>query len=434
MLRVNDDCNLSANGWGILVDADNAILDARIDGCDMAYNKHGGIVIDSTRQSGALDFTNLRAERNGQTYGDPSTPAAATSHGIQIRNAAFVRLSHISTDANTGSGLDITPGVGQSVYDVTVRSSAFKRDGGGNQAYSAVGGYDVVTNGQAGVNIIGADFVSFDSEIGYGAADDGGGGPISPQYGLHLEDTLAQYVGPGRIEVVPFANSLVLAGSNPNLSGDNTPLGLRTVPAIADDSFMPTAVIPGMVVYRVDLGVLMVQRYGGTWSQLLGHDGTNPPRLPKIVDLVGLATDSKAVRWVSYDGGAGDYAVRAVAAVSADGTDAAWSLSRHDEAGDYLASLTYSLASGLLSTEAQYVVPGSAGTIGVVVRGQPSQTAALQQWEADDATALAGVLSDGRVWGADATGSDNYITLGQLQTVVAASTDFADFQTRVAAL
>jgi hypothetical protein len=38
------------------------------------------------------------------------------------------------------------------------------------------------------------------------------------------------------------------------------------------------------------------------------------------------------------------------------------------------------------------------------------------------------------VWGADATGSDNYITLGQLQTVVAASTDFADFQTRIAAL
>ena len=434
VLRVTDDCNLSANGWGVLVDDDNAILDARIDGADLAYNLHGGIVIDSTRGSGQVDLTNVRVERSGQTYGDPSTPAAITSHGIQIRSASFVRLSHVSTDANTGSGLDITPGVGQYVYDVVVRSCAFKRDGGGDQSYTTVGGYDVVDNGQAGVNIVGADFVSFDSEIGYGAADDGGGGPISPQYGLHLEDTLAQYVGPGRIEVVPYANSLTLAGTNPNLSADNAPLGLRTVPAIADETFMPTLEIPGMVVYRVDLGLLLVQRYGGTWSRLIGYDGVNPPRLPKVADLVGLASESKALRMVSYDGGAGDYAVRAVVAVSADGPYAALSIDRHDEAGDYLGSIGYSLGSGLLSTEHQYVVPPAATDVGIVVRGRTGQTAPLQQWEDVTATAVAGVTATGRMFAQPATAPDELIPLAQLQSIVAASSTWADFQTAIAAL
>jgi hypothetical protein len=427
VLRITDDCNLSANGWGVLVDGDNAILDARIDGCDMAYNRYGGITIDSTRQSGAVDFTNLRVERSGQTYGDPASPAAFASHAIQIRNASFVRLSHVSTDANTGSGLDITPGVGQSVYNVSVRSSAFKRDGGGDQSYTVAGGYDVVDNGMAGVNIVGADFVTFDSEVGYGAADDGGGGPISPQYGLHVEDTLGQYIGPGRIEVLPFANSIRFAGTNNNTTMDNTPLGLRTVPAIADETFMPTVARTGMVVFRVDLGALMVRRFSGDWQILLGHDGTNPPRFPPIVDLYGAAGQDQAVRFLQDD------QLRAL--IAADDITGDLRVDVHDLTTEaYLGTpLVIRNASRLVETAQQSITPDGTGRVLCYFNAPTGQTGSMVEYRVNSAL-VGGVTAGGRAYGPDATASDQYVPLGQLQSVVAASTDFADFQSRIAAL
>jgi hypothetical protein len=427
VLRIGRDSHLSANGYGILIDGDNAMLDVRIDGVDMAYNLHGGIVEDSTRQSGAIDISNLRVERSGQTYGDPGSPAEFASPGIQLRNATFVRMSHVSTDANTGPGLSIEPGAGQSVYSVSVRSSAFKRDGGGDQSYTTVGSTDVVDNGQAGVSIVGADFVAFDSEIGYGASDDGGGGPVSPQYGLHVEDTLGQYIGPGRIEVLPFTNSIRFAGTNNNTTMDNTPLGLRTVPAVADATFMPTVARTGMVVFRVDLGSLMVRRFSGDWQILLGHDGTNPPRFPPIVDLYGAAGKDQAVRFLQDD------QLRAL--IAADDITGDLRVDVHDLTTEaYLGTpLVIRNATRLVETAQQSITPDGTSRVLCYFNAPTGQTGSMVEYRVNSAL-VGGVTAGGRAYGPNATASDQYLPLGQLKSVVAASADFADFQSRIAAL
>ena len=436
------DTHITQCSVGIHVTGDDGLTDARIIGSQFYYNRVGGIIIDSDGWTGAVTIMGCRVERSGSLYSWPEAPTNPAAPGIAIRSGRNITLIGVETDANSGPGLEIGHAT-RNVYNVHVVGCSFNRDGGGDQTTGSwwLGGVEVTSSTPGAVPVTGSGYagITLDrcshvkivaTDVAYGAADDfGAAGPISPMFGVSMQDTSGVALSLGRIEVIPHQNSLRMVGAaNYGVGIDLPSLGLSTVPVVADATWLPTAGGIGCVVYQIDIGALMVRNYSGTWLRMLSYDGTNPPRFPPVVDVYGAATATKAVRMVSGD------KLKALVGISADAAGADLRLERYNDDEVWQGSVTYRRATGLLETEHQYVVPATAANIAVTVRGRTSQTAALTQWETDGAVAVAGVLPSGRVWGANAVDAVDMIPLGQLKTVVDAATDFADFKTRVASM
>ena len=440
----------------------DGLLDARIIGCQIYFNRDGGIVLDGG-WTGAIDIIGCRVERSGNRYGYPATPIYPAAPGIRIRRGQQISLTNVNTDANTGHGLHIG-NPSQYVYNISVTGCAFARDGGGTQAlftwYAWVDGeYVEVAEGTPGADCVTLETFAgvflercqhvkiANTIVGYGASDDGGGGPISPGYGLRVKDTTSVEVVTSRIEVLPLANSILAEGTNYTLSLQLPQHQLATVPVASEAAYLPTFGGIGSLAYQNDLQTLVVRDYSGDWRRMLSHDGTNPLVLPKysVIEFDPFGAYGAGIRWLSHianpDPTPDVYATRYSIFRSPDDPDhPTWgghlNINVNDAADAYLGTPVVVFADGKTVQLARTLVDATAtdASPALEVGVSDTHTAAFVEFRQATAGAVAGVLADGQIYGADGTEADRMITLGQLQTVVAASTDFADFQTRVAAL
>ena len=108
---------------------------------------------------------------------------------------------------------------------------------------------------------------------------------------------------------------------------------------------------------------------------------------------------------------------------------------RADATGAYLdAPLAINYSNGALSTNQQYIATNNPAAVPLQLVAEAGQTARMFVAKDSAGSLLAGITAEGRIFGADATEDDDMVTLGQLKAITAASTDFADFQARIAAL
>ena len=261
------DTHIAQCSVGIHVTGDDGLLDTRIIGSQLYYNRDGGIIIDSDGWTGAVTIMGCRVERSGSLYTHPDTPTNPAAPGIAIRSGRNITLIGVETDANSGPGLEIGHAT-RNVYNVHVVGCSFSRDGGGDQTTGSwwLGGVEVTSSTPGAVPVTGSGYAGImldrcshvkivATDVAYGAADDSGAaGPISPMFGVSMQDTSGVALSLGRIEVIPPQNSLRMVGAaNYGVGIDLPSLGLSTVPVVADATWLPTAGGIGCVVYRPTL-------------------------------------------------------------------------------------------------------------------------------------------------------------------------------------
>lgn len=171
--------------------------DMKISNCYIFFNRMGGVLWDGGITAG-IEVVNCRFERSGQTGQNPNNAPVdpewnANAAGIRIRRGQLIYMTNISTDANTGPGIEIesvVPGQASALNNIFVTNSSFGRDCGGDQ-YSPpdTGGVRVKGFSIAGPDLIG--LVKFTNcNVISGRSDDSGGtGPITPFRGIHYENT-----------------------------------------------------------------------------------------------------------------------------------------------------------------------------------------------------------------------------------------------------
>ena len=415
------DSHIARCAYAVQVSGADALLDARIIGCQFYFNRDGGILLDSTTRSGAVTIAQTRVERSGNTYGDPASPVNPYASGIKITNGSTIDLMGVTTDANTGPGLDLDAAPGGYVYSILVVGCEFARDGGGNQSV----GVRV-----PGVRIRNASHVQFvANNLLYGAHDDSNPSPlISPYYGVELEGTVQCSVAYSRLDVFtnPFVNGLRVVGTENYGNRYNLAVqGLMSLPVAADESFLPTAGGIGDIAYQANIGSVVARNYSGNWIRLIGYDGVNPPRFPPIVDLYGDGSTDSSVRFVVND--------KVQALVGVSGTSGDIRFDRFDDAEAYVDSpLVVRRNTGLIESNHHYITAPSASNVLITARGKEGQSASLLRLEDSTGEALMQVYWDGRVQAPDANDTNQLMTLGQLKTVAAAATSWEDFQSRVA--
>ena len=423
------DCHVSRNGYGLRVTGSNALTDVRIFGCQFYYNLHGGLCLDSTsRENGMVSIHGCRFERTGSTPGNPAVNRDPAAPGVRIQKAKNIDLVQCSTDANSGPGLEIIGDGANSIYTygITVDACKFARDGGGDQSAGVQ---------LPGVKLKGCSAVYFSSNVTWGYADDGGSGTlISPYYSVWLEDTADCRITNSWIVAPVASNSTHLVGTNSGLVTD------------AGSAF---------------------------------------------TDLAGTDLQNKEIRFRISDTGTGNTVTRWVTGVNPTASGGTYSLQRYNSSGVYLDSpLNVKWSDGLIEALQMYVKANSTTKIPLEVRSyDASPTVSLFKVALSSGASKLEVLYDGTLrsnWGsssygmtqigstqvvrqgasgnqtligaytstanasadspvfevrangtvrcANASTTNEAMTLGQFKSVVAASTDFADFKARVAAL
>jgi hypothetical protein len=180
------DCQIMRNNYGYEASTGTGAkwLDSKIIGCVFSFSKQKNVWLGgaSSGQSGALEFISCRFERAGQ---DPTAPLVALNTdapGVHISNGYNTLFLGCTTDANSGDGILMTRAAGQQCASVSMIGCTLNRDGGGNQS--------VLAN-RAGYRVLGAtgglqiqNIVAIGNQILTGLADDGGGGILSPKYGV----------------------------------------------------------------------------------------------------------------------------------------------------------------------------------------------------------------------------------------------------------
>lgn len=266
------DLHIARCAWAIWTGTGTARWnDVRIDTCQFYFNRDGGIGFDtvgSFARTGAVTISNTRVERSGNQYTVPSAPVNSYAPGIRVRNGIGIQLIGVYTDACTGPGLvlgpDLTDG-SQAVYNILVTASLFQRDGGGDQ----------VSTRYEGVVIDGADHVQFvGNAIGYGEHDDGGaGGPLSPEYGIRLEDAEFCQISNSRIDVSPIANSIIQVGANYKNSIQSIEHELMSLPTSSDASQPLAAWLTQGSVYWSTTQNMPLFWNGSAWVDALNGGG-----------------------------------------------------------------------------------------------------------------------------------------------------------------
>lgn len=524
------DVHLSNCGWGFRTSGDDGLLDARIIGCNIYFNRNGGIVIDGG-WTGAIDIVGCRVERSGNKYGYPAEPLNPDAPGLRIRRGQQISITNVNTDANTGHGIHIGHPTAF-IYNIVISGCAFKRDGGGTQQLSEywkwVDGVATETTsddpdasnlsieGYAGIFLQRCFLVRIVSTISsYGGSDDSrNDGPISPTYGLWAEDSGNWQVAASVIDswlperATHFTGDNYLykidklgessAGASLTLEGsgdDNKSLSFRSDGVLRwQIATNPTPLGGVFAIWRadevgdyVDTPFLLSHETGGLQAKHALFTPSDPDRIALAIGapagqtthlltagvdgltFAGIKSDGRMFGtagvagddYVTMDQLSGGSEVSDISLANTDGDglvryeiDGAmrWSighnpsangntfyLGRYDALGDYVDDpMAVNLTTGRIDLNYVYIRSSSAASPALVVRGAEDSTALLQEWIYNDSIdgqdTVAGVRSDGRIWGSEASLNDDFITLGQLKAVVAASTDFADFQARVAAL
>jgi hypothetical protein len=187
--------HLSFNrGWGLLVEGSNKWVDTKWSNIFVYFNRLGGINLDTTAEVGLFDVSNMRVERSGGNAADITTPHNSNAPGIRVRKMKNSSWSNISTDANTGEGLNVehtTSGKGGNVVDWSFSNVTFKRDGyGTGSALPDQAG--VLLKGFASTGADSVQYIGFaNAKVIAGKARDDGLWPAysHPARGLWMENT-----------------------------------------------------------------------------------------------------------------------------------------------------------------------------------------------------------------------------------------------------
>lgn len=353
---------------------DDGLLDTRVIGCNLYFNRQGGIVLDGG-WTGAIDIVGTRVERSGNSYGYPDTPLVYDAPGIRIRRGQQISLIGVNTDANTGHGLHIGHPT-SFVYNIMVVGCHWKRDGGADQApgeyWKWVDGVQVQTTaddpdgqhvstaGYAAVRLERAFKVIMQASVcSYGAQDDFNWivDPIGPTYGLHVTDSGSFEVSSCVIDAPVDANAVLI--------GD------------------------GCYSYKIE-------RVG------------QPASAGRILTVEGGADVSKVIEFKS------DGLIKWNLGLNPEPYSGNWFVARWDALGDYLDTpLSIAYDTGRLTTNQQLVTSNDPDATTLAVGAPAGQTSNIAAFGVDGAT-LAGVRSDGRVYGAAGVAGDDYATVAQL--------------------
>jgi len=479
-------CHVARNGYGLRVTGLNGLTDVRITGCQFYYNLHGGMCLDSDRRNGMVSVHSTRFERSGSTPGDPSINRDAAAPGVRIRNAQNCDLVQVTTDANSGPGLDVDadPVDDKRVYSLSVIGCQFARDGGGDQSPGVQ---------MSGVRFKSASHVMFTgNNVTWGLADDGGSGTlISPFYALWIEDVFFGDFSHSWVTSEDSDNSIHLAGDNYRTRVQATHLGLDALQASSDAARPAFPGLPVGAAYWSTSEARPKYWDGSDWrsadGSIEGEVSGNP------LDVDGGAEDFKSVRF-TVDG-----VPRWSAVMLRNSQDASWTLQRLDAAGEYIEdSIRVLGGTGAVETKQLRAASNSPSAVPLHVSHAVSPTNSFihvadgegnvvfqvlwdgtlrSNWgdsryamtqigstqvvregatgsqtligaytsvaEANDDSPVFEVQADGSVWSDYVLGSGDggkYLTpkayvdgiKTSLKAEVAASTDFADFQSRIA--
>ncbi len=307
------DTHVARCGWGIRQLADHAMTDVRVTNCQFYYNLDGGIGLEGTRRNGAVEFTGCRVERSGNTPGVPATPRNANAPGIKITNAQNMVLSQVSTDANTGVGLEIdAPRTGgQFVYAVSIIGCNFIRDGGGDQGSPQIPGLKL--KGCDHVMVVG-------THVTWGQSDDAGGGVTTPYYSIWLEDTQFVKITDSWYTAPVEANSINTVGTNWRTQIESPHLNLSAVAASTDTARQSSPPQIGNWYYSTTTDRPLF------WDGTEYRDAIGKPEVgsDNLVDLRGTALQDKAINYFS------DGVLKWATAVNPDGSGGLWALRLHD--------------------------------------------------------------------------------------------------------
>ena len=441
------DVHISQCRAGIATFDDDGMLDSRIIGCNVYFNRDAGIRL-AGGYAGAINIIGCRIERSGNLYGYPATPVNPNAPGIEITRAVKVLLSNIDTDSNTGPGLKIG-NPDYFIYLITVVNCHFNRDGGGAQTgyesrlWVDVGTpeapeweYQIVADGTPGsekISTEGIPGIDLDdcanvrivgSQVSYGAANDFDGGILSPQYGIRYNES-------NNIEIIGTSCNMPVkqwsfkdedTSYNVSIQAP-TEHQLMTLPVAEKAKYLPTFGGIGSVAYQNDLGTIVFRNYNGDWRQVVATDGVNPVRLGRFADLNdndGL--NNSALRIVK--GGSDDVngwgLLRWTVDVNPESTGFTWFLGRYgdDGLGDpeaYIDSpIAVNWSTGRVDLNSTYQQSSDPATAASVTRGAVGQTGNLAEWWNSDADTLAGVRPDGRIFGTEGVAGDDFVTVSQL--------------------
>lgn len=407
---------------------DDGLLDSRIIGCNIYFNRDAGILIDGG-WTGAIDIIGCRVERSGNLYGYPATPVNPDAPGIWIKRGQQIALTNINTDANSGPGLRIGHPT-RFIYNIMITNCAWTRDGGGTQQsydwWKWIGndltivpegtpGAEAISNeGIAGVRLERCFHVRMiNSTIGYGVSNDSGGGAISPTYAFKATDTSHCEVIGSRVEALPFSNSIVADSTNSNLNLNLPQHAMMKVPVAGEAQYLPDVQQIGLVAYQNDLQTLVVQNYSGEWVAMQ-RAGANSV-FNEYIDIASDGTSGNLTRFIVDD----------IPAWTIGNNQEIYGktffLGRYDSLGAYVDSpIAVNHTTGRVDLNYTYLASTSAANIPLVVRAAEDQTTPIQEWWYDDSidgvSTVAAVRPDGRIWGTPGVDSNDFVTVSQLNT------------------
>ena len=432
------DCHVARNGYGLRVTGNNAVTDVRIYGCQFYFNVHGGFCLDNDKHNGQVMLHGCRFERTGSTPGDPAVNRDPYGVGVRLRRGTNMDLVQCSTDANSGPGLEVTGDSANSIYTygITISDCKFARDGGGDQSAGTR---------LPGVKIKGADAVFFSSNVTWGEADDSGDGSglISPYYSVWLENTSGCRVVNSFITAPVASESLHLEGTNYSLVTDQGAAYqdlIGTALQNKETRYRISDPATGETVTRWVAGVNPTAA-GGTWSvqryDSVGAYVDSPININWVTGLIEtnrLYTRAKAANQIPAEFRSFDQSptVSLFKVALGDGSpkfEVLWDGTLRSNWG----------SSGYRMTQlgsTQIVREGATGSQTLI--GAYTSVA-----DANDGSPVFEVQADGSVWSDYVLGSGDggkYLTpkayvdaiKTSLKAEVAASTDFADFQSRIA--
>jgi hypothetical protein len=255
-------------GVGMHAAGGNNWNDVHVANCFVYYNKAANVYFGGTAITAAVDFVNCRFERAGTNPANVMAPLNPGAPGVRLASARQISFTNCNTDANCGNGIEVIHEVDTPSYcpnHIMFDNCRFMRDGTGDQ---------VTQSNYAAVKVRGTDMaagtVSYatfaNCEIGYGLADDAGGGTVvGPKFGVWYENShFFHWVG-GDIDPATQANAWYRGGATIDKNYRPTIVdvhrGLKTVPLD-----QPTGVIPhGAIYFDQGLGVLRVRSTSDAW-------------------------------------------------------------------------------------------------------------------------------------------------------------------------
>ena len=271
------DCIIMQCGYALNpalgADSTSNATDVRIIGCQIAFNKLGGIYLVGAQRHGGITIKGCRIERSGSSVNphNPDNNRVNDADGIRLVKASHINIIGNYTDANSGYGLHIMPTLSGEVHTITCTGNIWCRDSTGGQ-------YD--TSNRAGIRVVKGNRIAFHGDkISYGSPSDSGGGRVTPQYGLELDTTnYVEWSGSIDLESSVVANGFRLIGTNWHaVLNEPRILSMCTFWTTAD---RPPAPMDGVFGFNTTLNTLEWWD-GSAWTSASG----STPETPDLADL-----------------------------------------------------------------------------------------------------------------------------------------------------